>query len=75
MTEFVAEMVFGFIAAAHFLLMIYTILRRFARPAEARCSYTYVPRTTFFIAETPSNGFIAYGTYGKDRRARRVTPT
>ena len=52
MTEFGAEMMFSFIAAAHFLLMIYTILRRFARPAEARRSYTYIPRTTLFIAET-----------------------
>ena len=52
MTKFGAEMMFGFIAAAHFVLMIYTIMRRFARPAEARRSYTYIPRTTLFIAET-----------------------
>ena len=52
MAEFGAEMMFSFIAAAHFLLMIYIILRKFARPAEARRSYTYIPRTTLFIAET-----------------------
>ena len=45
-----AEMMFSMIAAAHILLMLFTIYRNFARPAEQRRRYAYVPRTSMFIA-------------------------
>jgi hypothetical protein len=41
---------FSMIAAAHILLMIFTIYRNFVRPAEQRRRYAYVPRTSMFIA-------------------------
>ena len=45
-----ASMMFSMIAAAHILLMIFTIYRNFVRPAEQRRRYAYVPRTSMFIA-------------------------
>ena len=45
-----ATMMFSMIAAAHILLMMFTIYRNFARPAEQRRRYAYVPRTSMFIA-------------------------
>ena len=45
-----AEMMFSMIAAAHILLMIFTIYRNFVRPVEKRRRYAYVPRTSMFIA-------------------------
>ena len=48
--RFGAEMMFSMIAAAHILLMMFTIYRNFARPAEQRRRYAYVPRTSMFIA-------------------------
>lgn len=50
MSNFGAEMMFGLIAAAHGVLMLYTIRRTLARPAMSRRAYTYIPRTTLFIA-------------------------
>ena len=48
--QYGATMMFSMIAAAHILLMIFTIYRNFARPAEQRRRYAYVPRTSMFIA-------------------------
>ena len=45
-----ASMMFSMIAAAHILLMIFTIYRNFIRPVEQRRRYAYVPRTSMFIA-------------------------
>jgi MFS family permease len=45
-----ASMMFSMIAAAHILLMIFTVYRNFVRPAEQRRRYAYVPRTSMFIA-------------------------
>ena len=45
-----ASMMFSMIAAAHILLMIFTIYRNFVRPAEQRRRYAYIPRTSMFIA-------------------------
>jgi MFS family permease len=45
-----APMMFSLIAAAHILLMIFTIYRNFVRPVEQRRRYAYVPRTSMFIA-------------------------
>lgn len=45
-----ANMMFSMIAAAHILLMIFTIYRNFVRPVEQRRRYAYVPRTSMFIA-------------------------
>jgi hypothetical protein len=45
-----ASMMFSMIAAAHILLMIFTIYRNFVRPVEQRRSYAYIPRTSMFIA-------------------------
>jgi len=43
--------IFTFISAAHFLLMLYSIHRNFARPAALpEQDYAYVPRTSLFIA-------------------------
>lgn len=45
-----ASMMFSMIAAAHILLMIFTIYRNFVRPVEQTRRYAYVPRTSMFIA-------------------------
>ena len=48
--NFGAAMMFSLISAAHVGLMLYTVYRNFARPAEARRRYAYIPRTSLFIA-------------------------
>ena len=48
--QYGATMMFSMIAVAHILLMIFTVYRNFARPAEQRRRYAYVPRTSMFIA-------------------------
>ena len=48
--NFGAAMMFSLISAAHLGLMLYTVYRNFARPAEARRRYAYIPRTSLFIA-------------------------
>ena len=48
--NFGAAMMFSLISAAHMGLMLYTVYRNFARPAEARRRYAYIPRTSLFIA-------------------------
>ena len=48
--NFGAAMMFSLISAAHVGLMLYTVFRNFARPAEARRRYAYIPRTSLFIA-------------------------
>ena len=50
MERYGAEMMFSMIAAAHILLMIFTIYRNFVRPVAQRRRYAYVPRTSMFIA-------------------------
>ncbi|MGY6537215.1 MAG: MFS transporter [Pararhodobacter sp.] len=48
---------FGFIALAHGLLVVFTLVRRRARPVpEDRTRYTYVPRTSFLIGRLLRRG-------------------
>ena len=48
--NFGAAMMFSLISAAHVGLMLYTVYRNFARPADARRRYAYIPRKSLFIA-------------------------
>ena len=48
---------FGFIALAHVLLVVFGLIRMRARPApEDRTRYTYVPRTSFLIGRLLRRG-------------------
>lgn len=48
---------FGFIALAHLVLVVFGIVRMRARPSpRARTAYTYVPRTSFLIGRLLKRG-------------------
>ena len=48
--QFGAPKMFTMIAAGHVVLMVYTVYRNFARPAATMRAYSYIPRTSLFIA-------------------------